>query len=54
MIAIAVMNMTLGIVVRKTIAMRFMWIPGMRPVKVPDRMPRRNSNIILVFEFYEL
>lgn len=42
-------------------ATRFIWIPGMRPVKVPVRIPRRNGIIresmiiflqLFVFCFY--
>lgn len=28
---------------RSIIAMRFMWMPGVRPVRVPARMPRRRA-----------
>lgn len=28
---------------RMKIATRFMWMPGIRPVRVPDRMPRRRG-----------
>lgn len=35
--------------IRKT-PMRFMWIPGVKPVKVPARIPRRivNKNSIII------
>ncbi len=30
---------------RRRIVMRFMWIPGVRPVSVPARSPRRIARI---------
>ena len=33
-------NNVAGIRIRKVVAMRLMWMPGMRPVKIPERMPR--------------
>ena len=52
-VAIAVMNIiniigwSWEMIVREriNIATRFMWMPGVRPVKVPDRMPRRRGMI---------
>ena len=28
------------------VAMRFVWIPGVKPVKVPARIPIKNENIV--------
>lgn len=55
MIAIAMMKMIRGVggsswmkATDKTdIATRLMWIPGIRPVKVPAMMPRRSGIIRL-------
>lgn len=37
-------------------AIRFMWIPGIRPVRVPDNVPRSsgimNCSIRLIWKFY--
>lgn len=37
-----------GEIVRSIIAMRFMWMPGMRPVMVPARTPRERAIIISI------
>jgi hypothetical protein len=46
---------------RRRIAMRFMWIPGVRPVKVPAKIPKRiaivsskNITFIIYNELYSL
>ena len=54
MIAIEVMNIrriVIGSLVMKVreimkIATRLMWIPGIRPVRIPARMPRMKDRII--------
>ena len=41
---------------KRKMTTRFMWIPGIKPVKVPARMPRRraaiNSNIVYFVYYY--
>ncbi len=36
-------NNVAGIRIRKVVAMRFMWMPGISPVKIPERRPRRSG-----------
>lgn len=37
-----------GVEARRIIAIRFVWIPGMRPVNVPARIPRKNTKISVI------
>ena len=42
---IVVGRVVMAVIESIEMATRFMWIPGMRPVKVPAKMPRRNEII---------